>query len=405
MTIVEFFDKNALDNIVSSLVCECDKVIFVGDNSKQIYKALDDYKEVLARHGAFPELDYMTANKNQLTHILSVLERIVLENDDIVFDLTGGDELFLVGAGIIMGKFPDTVSCHRYNVRTDVLADCDLDGKICSSRHIKLSCNDCVTLYGGKNMSVNDWSFDSNFVKDIYSLWEITKKYGRLWNVHATCLGTICVNFPSSSPLILSFDRLEAKEVLERLGYEIAIDDRILRELEKYGLIKSLRLTELDVSFEFKNEQIKKCLITAGQVLELFVASRLVACSDEDNEPIYNDVKVGMVLDWEADDEDTVIRTTNEIDVLAMRGFVPVFISCKNGAFDVNELYKLSSVAAKFGFDYAKKVIVTTELDSLGVRGEYLKERAKDMGIRIINNIDTMSLNEIKRVFKSLWTN
>ena len=40
MTIVEFYDKNSIENIVSTLLCSPDKVIFVGDNEKRILKAL-----------------------------------------------------------------------------------------------------------------------------------------------------------------------------------------------------------------------------------------------------------------------------------------------------------------------------------------------------------------------------
>ena len=42
-------------------------------------------------------------------------------------------------------------------------------------------------------------------------------------------------------------------------------------------------------------------------------------------------------------------ETKNEIDVMLMRGVVPVFVSCKNGAVKMDELYKLDTVAQRFG--------------------------------------------------------
>lgn len=402
MTIVEFFDKNALDNIASSLVCsQCDRVIFVGNNGKKIARAIEGYKEVCARHGATTDISFLTANKNQLSSVLSVLEKIISENDDVVFDLSGGDDLFLVGVGVMMEKYREKVKCHRYNVRTDSLVDCDLNGHECQSREIKLSCDDCVTLYGGTNSGKDNWIVDKEFARDITSLWEIYKKCGKMWNTHSACLSNICANLPSSDPLLVEFERAVGESVLESFGYKFALEGWVLKEIEKCGLIKNL-IFGSSVSFEFKNEQIKKCLTTAGQVLELFVASRLLQCTEK-GESVYNDVRVGVMLNWESGDDDE-IKTLNEVDVFAMRGFVPVFISCKNGNFDVNELYKLSSVADKFGYHYAKKVVVTTELDALGVKGDYIRERAEDMEIKIIDKIEEMSLEEINRAFKILWS-
>ena len=53
---------------------------------------------------------------------------------------------------------------------------------------------------------------------------------------------------------------------------------------------------------------------------------------------------------------------------MLMRGVIPVFVSCKNGAVDSNELYKLNTVADRFGSIYAKKIIAATYLGKMGFR-------------------------------------
>ena len=83
---------------------------------------------------------------------------------------------------------------------------------------------------------------------------------------------------------------------------------------------------------------------------------------DNDGNKLYNDVKVGVLIDWDTDESDAA-STLNEIDVLAMKDTIPVFISCKSGIFDTNELYKLKSVASRFGDDYAKCVLVATSME------------------------------------------
>ena len=82
---------------------------------------------------------------------------------------------------------------------------------------------------------------------------------------------------------------------------------------------------------------------------------------------------------------------------------VPVFISCKNGVLTSDELYKLNTVANRFGGKYAKKVLVTTAISSLGEAGKYIRQRAGDMKIRIIDDIHTLSDEEIEKKLRTLW--
>ena len=118
---------------------------------------------------------------------------------------------------------------------------------------------------------------------------------------------------------------------------------------------------------------------------------------------MYNDVRVGVIIDWSTESEDT--PTLNEIDVLAMKDAIPIFISCKSGIFDANELYKLKTVATRFGEKYAKGVIVFTSPEALRGNLEYIRGRADDMGIRRIENPDGMSDSEFERALKSVYLN
>ncbi|MBQ4111623.1 MAG: hypothetical protein IJD38_02385 [Clostridia bacterium] len=87
----------------------------------------------------------------------------------------------------------------------------------------------------------------------------------------------------------------------------------------------------------------------------------------------------------------------NEIDVIAMRDAVPIFISCKNGWFTVDELYKFRTVADRFGYGYAIMILVMTDPEKLGYTDEYIQTRAKDMGIRVISNVHGMDEAEFTK--------
>jgi hypothetical protein len=85
---------------------------------------------------------------------------------------------------------------------------------------------------------------------------------------------------------------------------------------------------------------------------------------------------------------------------------IPVFISCKNGKSITNEeLYKLNTVAERFGRRYAKKVLITTSVAEMGEPGLYLQQRAKDMDIKLIDHVQDLTDEEFGKKLMYLWCN
>ena len=411
MTIVEFYDKASIENIVGALLCQPAKVVFVCDKHKELERAINLYRGILDRNNVASELAYRTVNRNNLQEIIDTLAAIVEEHDDCVFDLTGGEDLYLVAVGAIMERYKGRVQCHRFNLKSDMLNDCDADGNVCSSRSFDISIRDNIAIYGGQIVTdekceiyTYPWDFNEEFLRDIDAMWDICRNNTRLWNAQIGTLGAVCEAFANEDPMHLCFDKKQASPVLREMGIKLVCAPWILNELNKHGLISSLVMGDT-VSLVFKNEQVKRCLTVSGQILELAVASKMIGLRDKEGLPLYHDVRVGVVIDWDRPEAADLYRTVNEIDVMAMRGSIPVFISCKNGFFDVNELYKLNTVAGRFGHKYAKKVLVSTELDKLGQRGEYIRARMEDMKIRSVENVDAISSSEFERILRSLWSN
>jgi len=177
----------------------------------------------------------------------------------------------------------------------------------------------------------------------------------------------------------------------------------------EHKLITNFTEDENILQITYKNPQVKKCLTKAGLALELKIYSVVKNLTEQDGTPVYNDAVNGVVIDWDGKfhDEDTekLYDTENEVDILLMHDVVPIFISCKNGVIMPEELYKLNTVADHFGGKYAKKVLVATSLSALGDAGEYLRQRAKDMNIRIVENIQNLDDDELERVLGNLWRN
>ena len=411
MTIIEFFDKSPLDNIAGALLCRPEKVIYVGDRKRHLENAIASYQRMLTARGIDIHMACRVVNRNKLSDIVETLRHIISENTDCVFDLTGGDDLYLVAVGMIMSEYVGSVHCHRFNFRNSTIIECDNDGNICATEDFAISVEENVIIHGGEIIEGGEsgidgtynWDFNDDFCCDIDKMWQICRIDSRLWNSHVGTLGALDELY-GDGHLSVSFEKKEAPTVLKKMGIKYSFIVGIMRAFEKEGLISSFKYGDR-ISFTYKNDQVKRALSIAGQLLELAVAKSLIHIKDDDGNSLYHDTRVGVIIDWDGGDEVENVRTVNEIDVFAMKDSIPVFISCKNGNFEIDELYKLHTVAEHFGSQYAKKVLIANELYRMGAKAEYLRARAEDMNIRLIENINKMDESELERVLKSLWRN
>lgn len=414
MTVIEFFDKVSIDNMISCIAIKPEKIIFIGE-TKPMKKQQEAYRRFTLNQGIEVEFEYRPINKNSIENIIQVLEAIIGTETDVVFDLTGGEDLVLVAMGIVYQKYKDekNIQMHRFNVSSGVIADCDNDGIIPVTVPPRLTVEDNILLYGGSIVPFNGekgtyrWEFDDEFVSDIQVLWGFCKKDPGLWNSQIKTLSymakhSIC----QEDPLRIHTSKDYVKSSMEENNLSFVWIRNMLRNFERYGFINDLEDEEDIISFSFKNEQIKRCLIKEGNLLELMVYYYSTTAVDKNGNKRYNDSVIGAYIDWDAalhELSDEEKDTENEIDVILMRGFVPVFISCKNGRVDENELYKLNTVAERFGGPYSKKVLVSSYFGKSTVSGrKYFEQRAKDMKIQLIENVHEMEDVDFARQIRNI---
>lgn len=406
MTVIEFFDKeSAVENIVSTLLCNPEKVVFLGNNPRRMKRSIEKYKTVVSGREKDVEFEIRTVPSNNLMAIVGAIEEIINENPDCVVDLSGGDDLFLVAVGIVYAENADSLKLHRFSISDNKMIDCDSDGVLCASAPMQMNIDENIAVYGGRVVYENEKNggtaicdFGNGFADDVYSMWSVCKQNPANWNKQTKLLDKLCRENDISDGLNFEFsvpdNNAEIRELKE-----------FLKKLRAAGVIDKLYVESSEISLTFKNAQVRKCLTKSGLILELVIA---LAASEikEDGETVYNDVLSGVFIDWDGElQPDNKADVENEIDVVLMKGMVPVFISCKNGMFSVEELYKLSVVAHRFGGSYVCKVLVATELEKLGSKEAYIRARAENMGIRIIDDADRISEDELKKKIRNLWRN
>ena len=137
--------------------------------------------------------------------------------------------------------------------------------------------------------------------------------------------------------------------------------------------IRDLKIiTGESVSFKFRDANVRAWLRDVGSVLELYSYK---ACIDSG---IFGDVISSAVVRW--DDILGHGSVSNEIDVMATCGVVPLFISCKTSDIKTEALNELAILRDRFGGKGAKAAIITTEFCNAAAR-----HRAAQLEIAVID--------------------
>lgn len=415
MTYIEFFDKNLAENICACLANPPERVIVIGDKQKNLAEHAARFEAVFRMRGHDVAFIPKPLDRNNMRGIIEALSEIVERYSDCVFDLTGGDDLFLVAAGIVSERYKDKqIQMQRFDFDNDSVVDCDLDGKtIMTHEPPSLTVEENIRIYGGevvyddvKGEATHKWDMNDEFRQDIEKIWSICREDVRRWNMQISVFEVAEKLRDKSSNALTTVTQIRRlTEYLERIRVNFITDRKIIRGLCDAGLLKSYSRDGRTIRLVYKNDAVKRCLTKAGQALEMKAYLTALEVIDGKGCAVYNDVLTGVSIDWDgeihskANDPDT----ENEIDVLMMHRMVPVFVSCKNGYVEIDELYKLGTVAQRFGGKYAKKVLIANGMDEKNGFYKHLKSRAADMGIRLIVNMQSMSEEEIKSAFASLW--
>lgn len=403
MTVVEFFACAPIENMVSCFLLKPDKVIFIG-GGRRAKRRMHAYGELARRKGINAVFEHRAVQGNSINSIADCLVDIVETEEECCFDLTGGDDLALVAMGLVYERYRGVkkLQMHRYNFNSRKMTDCDGDGFISKSMPFsELTVDENIALHGG-TVAGGLRKDKLGERKDIEDLWTVCKAAPFDWNRNTAALSElICVARFSSDGLKVSIESEEAKRRFT--DYEKRKNNalRFLSKLSKAGIVYNIVESKNHFSFFYKNSFVKKALSKSGNVLEYKMLSLASEAKDKNLSPLFTDCVGGVVIDWDGLIAGAGVSfggTVNEVDLILMKGLIPVFVSCKNGGVAEEELYKLNTVAARFGNRYAKKVLVASGLNKKGQGLEYFKARAAEMGIVLVEKAHRMTDKELLEV-------
>lgn len=391
MTLVEFFDNNSIDNILSSLILKPGRIILLGSCQEELEIFSRRMLKIFENRELNIKIDCFETEDADFNEIKKFLYELVEKYGECAFDLTGGSELIHVAVGAVSEKLP--LSMHFVDSETGKLSVCldslDIYSKVLEP---KLGFEEIISLFGGAVKQKTDaHSYKTeNFIGDIKSVWEICRKNCSEWNKTVSTVSNIIKchskHRGNNSYVAMKEDVLKS---YEQSGKRFSVNKNIFLKLAEKKLFLFSEKNGV-FSISFKNKLIKDIMTSPGKILELYtymMAETLVI----NGEKIFDEAFASVVIEWTNKKYEKSGSSEhgagNEIDVVLQKGITPFFISCKNGACDSDELYKLAIVAEKFGGRAARKILLTTYY----IPDESFMQRANELGITVICGVDGMS--------------
>lgn len=391
-TLIELYDSCHIENVIAGLSFKPEKIVFVGFKQNMKNKQCNDLKKFFSMKNLDICIEYEYVSRYDYDSIVDRLNAIIDSNADCGFDLTGGKELVLVAMGAISAA--RNIPMFQFDIRSGDLicvSNCENLPQIAAQ---SMTIEECVVLSGGAVVKDTDysggWDMNSDFCRDIETIWNISRRNSSAWNRNSIILSNLEKHRFATDSLYISCELPDEESLCP--------DTNIMKSLEYAGLIKGYKPEKKHISFMYKNEQVHRCISKAGNILELYVYMLAREISREQD--LYNDIGVGVTVDWDGVIHDEWVSshdTRNEIDVICMRNLVPVFISCKNGMVQKEALYELQAVARQFGGAYSKKILLTTYINKNRDARNFIVQRARDMKIEIIDGVDKLSREELKK--------
>ena len=284
MTYIEFFDKTASENIAACLTHAPERVIFIGDSTKSMKRHMENYARVFKGRGLDVEILYRSVSKSNLENAVKLLQQIVDTYEDCVFDITGGEEILNVALCMVFAENPNkNIRITRYNLHNNTAYDCDSNGKTEYKDQPRLSVDEDVLIYGGEVAygDVSDektykWLITSELEADIARMWEICKHGAKAWNNQLTVFAAADeVGKISDDGLVTVASIDDINRQLGESGRGYMRDDYVVGKLRRYGLLMGFDDDDGVLSVAYKDPQVKRCLVKAGQALEIngFISS------------------------------------------------------------------------------------------------------------------------------------
>lgn len=388
-TLVEFYDQQYLENIISLLCGDYAGVVYVCFHRANIpteedKAALTEY--VRNNFGFTPR--FLEIRENTVESTLKGLRSLVNGGGWYDFDLTGGSAVFAAAAGALAAADGGGRLClHEYDPvsgkRRFTYPHPGPADRACAKR--LLTVDNVLKLRGIQVLHPQrPVRYDlgrEDLRGQVLKLWETIRGCLKAWNAFSV----LPCNIQQGPECFL------VEKQMNRREREVCAE--LVEKLEKSGIITHVREDrqggEVRLSYRLRVPGSALFLYDkGGNILEMLA---YVTAVDSGR---FTDCCTGICLDWDAADRHAAADPYNEIDTVLTRGHIPCFISCKNTQVENDYLYEIMVMARHYGGRYAVPGMLCTTRCNI-----HLQARAKEMGIVLIDDVARLNAEEFSKTF------
>ena len=366
-TLIELFDESPIKNVLGTLTFSPDECILLcpsevsGD--KEMKRSLRDFYKY---RGSKVKLTFIPVSMYDAIKTERVLKEVLDSHPDCAINISGGTDAALFATGEVAGDTP----IFTYSAKKEKffeIKNAPFARSLVPDVHLDVA--SCLMMAGGTLLPGRaDNAGLGERTDQIDKLFAVFSKYRRVWNAQISYIQKI-----SSSEA----GNLIAEGALTENagGRVVTAEPKLFQALADAGLILDLEIREDSIRFCFPDETIRFWLRDIGSVLELQVYRACTASG------LFDDVVLSAVVNWQSGElkSDSV---SNEIDVMAVQGISPVFISCKTSEIHTEALNELSILRIRFGGLFSRAILATSGAASKS--RATMRNRAAKLGIELI---------------------
>ena len=378
-SLIELYDSIPINNVLGTEMFRPQETIFICPPEVEADRALRRALKKYFEHRDCPvKLTFIPVSMVDAVRIERVLREVLESRPDCAIDISGGTDASLFAAGAASGGTAVFTYSQKKNTFFEIKNAPFARSLPCT---VRLDVESCFLMAGGMLLpGREDNARLRNRLEDIDKLFQIYAAYRRVWNRQISYIQKVS----SSEPGVLDAEGA----LTEKAGNKhVTADPGLLKALAQAGLIADLSLNDDRVRFRFPDETVRFWLRDIGAVLELQVYRACLAAG------CFDDVVLSAVVNWEggSSQRDSV---TNELDVVAVQGIRPVFISCKTNEIRTEALNELAILRDRFGGKGSRAVIVTS---AIATRNRaVMRRRAAELNIEVIE-WDDLPLERLTR--------
>ena len=158
-TIVELYDKEPLENVLSACVFEPDMVVYICDARDSSLRKEIAVERLFKSRGLRTQSRFYYINTSDVKAIRKTMEAICRDYPQCAFDCTGGKDLVLITAGIFCKE--ENVAAYYIDLRRKKMVNLYGCEALVSQFHIpQFTVEDVLSLTGAKLMGYGHFAPD-----------------------------------------------------------------------------------------------------------------------------------------------------------------------------------------------------------------------------------------------------